>query len=147
MNISQLNKYSRKGKFQYRANQNLREVCTAPPNYAGIYLIYEQLEKDEKLIYIGSSGQRDKNGNLKVRKGGLYDRIINGYHPNRFGKEKRIKRNKAFPLYMQSSGISQINIYWFVTYDDEYSDFPTDVEKILTENYITEFGRKPEWHK
>lgn len=147
MYFDQLNKYSKKGKFQYKATQNLREVCTAPSNYAGIYLIYEQLTKKEKLVYIGSSGQRDKNGKIKIRNGGLFDRITNGYHPNRFGQEKRIKRNKAFPLYMQSANISQINIYWFVTYDDEFSDFPTDIEKILTENYIKKFGKKPEWHK
>jgi len=141
-----LKKYSNRGNFHFKIGENFKEKCNAPDDGAGVYLIYKQIYDKEELIYIGSSGQRDKTGNIKTRKGGLNDRLINGYHPNRFGQEKRIKRKNAFPLHMTESNIPQINIYWFVTYDENNSDFPTDIEKILSQNYITNFQQLPEWH-
>jgi len=52
-------------------------------------LIYNITTIPDELIYIGSSGRKDL--------GGIYDRLVNGYHPNRFEQEGRIKRRYAFP--------------------------------------------------
>jgi len=144
---NELNKYSKQGNFNYKNGEDFSSKCNAPNDCAGIYLIYKKRQNSKKLIYIGSSGQRDKEGKLKVRQGGLFDRLTNGYHPNRFGQEKRIKRKKAFPLHMSISDISEIEIFWYVTYDKEHSDFPTDVENKLTDRYKRNFDKLPEWHK
>ncbi len=139
-------KYSERGFFCFDFSNPYREVCNAPKDRSGVYLIYKIFEKTETLIYIGSSGQR-KDGRLKTRKGGMFDRLVNGYHPNRFGQTKRIKRHVALPAKMQNDLITEIKIYWFVTHDETYVDFPTDVEKKLTEQYLVEFKTMPEWHQ
>jgi hypothetical protein len=124
-----LEKYEHKGHFLFEPQESLKQNGNAPSDKGGVYLIYKLEGSIEILVYIGSSGQRNKLGELKIRQGGLYDRLINGYHPNRFGESKRIKRYKAFPQHMIKSGISKIIIYWWVTFDKGNTDFPTDIEK------------------
>lgn len=142
-----LEKYTSAGSFTFEPQEDLSLKCNAPYDKAGVYLIYRIKDQNETLIYIGSSGQRDKKGDLKIRKGGLYDRLINGYHPNRFGEEKRIKRKYAFPKHMVKNCISRIKIYWWVTHNESEVDFPTDIEKKLTRHFISLHNRLPEWHK
>ncbi len=146
MNIEILDKYKDNGVFSFEPNEDLKEKCKAPTEKAGIYLIYKIIDGEETLIYIGSSGQK-KEGRLKVRKsglGGMKDRIVNGYHP-KFGK---VKRRKIFPGKMREENIPKIKFYWWVTYDfNTHNDFPTDIEKELTNSYRNEFGCLPEWHK
>ncbi|PHN94444.1 hypothetical protein CSC80_03565 [Maribacter sp. 6B07] len=141
-----LNKYRRKGSFIFTVEDNFAKVCNAPRDFAGIYLIYEGTSKTKNLIYIGISGRRGVDGEIIVRQGGLYDRLVNGYHPNRFGESKRIKRRTAFPLQMKSCGIQSIEVKWWVTYDQMFKDFPSDVEGELLEKYLLENGCKPKWH-
>jgi len=141
-----LSKYKKYGQFSYKPFENLDEKCNASDNQAGVYLIFCGIDGCENLLYLGSSGQRSKNGTLKVRQGGMWDRIVNGYHPNKFGEIKRIQRKKAFPKQMIKEGIKEIIIYWWVTMDNENHDFPTDVEKRLRENYKAKYGRLPDWH-
>jgi len=115
----------------------------------GIYLIYKLIDNKEILIYIGSSGQI-KNGILSVRKsglGGMKDRLVNGYHPNRFGEEKRLKRKVAFLKQMNNENINTLKFYWYVTYDNINKDVPTTIEKVLSNNYISLYKRLPDWHK
>lgn len=109
--------------------------------------MYEVTGKSETLIYIGSSGQRLKNGELKTRNGGMRDRLINGYHPNKFGEAKRIKRHIALPNQMLKENIKQIRIYWWVTYDEKTKDSPTDVETKLRSEYLKQYNKMPRWHK
>ena len=146
---TELKKYKNKGSFSLRPYQSetLNNKCNAPNDKGGVYLIYKVVGKQEILIYIGSSGQRDKDGNLKVRQGGMKDRLINGYHPNRFGETRRIKRQRAFPLQMVKEGILELKFYWWVTYDNEISVFPTDVETTLREKYRKNFNKLPDWHR
>ncbi len=139
--------YPNNGCFKYRAEEDLASKCNAPRDAAGVYLIYTHKGGSDELVYIGSSGQKDKKGNLKIRNGGLYDRLVNGYHPNRFGQEKRIKRRHAFPIHMTKLNIDEIQIFWWVTYDRLNSDFPTDVEKILETKYLLKKGQHPSWHQ
>lgn len=142
-----LEKYKYKGSFTYKPNQKLSLVCNAPADKAGVYLIYKVIDKEEILIYIGSSGQANKDGTLKIRKGGMKDRLVNGYHPNRFNEINRIPRKRAFPKQMIKVDISQIKIYWWVTYEEcIHLDFPTDIEKKLQAKYLEFHSTMPEWH-
>ncbi len=143
----ELNKYSSKGHFTFKPLESYQTKCNAPTEESGVYLIYKIINSTETLIYIGSSGQKDEEGNLKHRKAGMKDRLVNGYHPNRFGQPKRIKRSKAFPLQMLTEKIPEIKIYWWVTFDNHNSDFPTDIETILREKYIKKYGQLPDWHQ
>ena len=138
-----LSKYNIKGEFTFKPHESLIVKCNAPTNYSGIYLIYDK----EKIIYIGSSGQK-LNGELKNRKcrlGGMKDRIINGFHP-KFGK---IKRKKIFPMIMMELNIDEITFKWYVTYDYINNfDFPTDIEKKITYEFKSKNeNHKPNWHK
>lgn len=141
-----LEKYKMHRTFTFTPNENLKDKCNAPTNKGGVYLIYKVIDGSEILIYIGSSGQK-KDGQLKVRQsglGGMKDRLVNGHHA-KFGK---IGRRKTFPDQMTKEKIPKLKIYWWVTYDDRgNTDFPTDVEKLMTDNYKNEFGRLPDWHK
>jgi hypothetical protein len=143
----ELAKYKVKGCFSFKQMESFLTKCNAPPNASGVYLIYKIINSIETLIYIGSSGQKDEYGNLKHRKGGMKDRIANGYHPNMFGQAKRLKRCKLFPIQMQVENIPEIKIYWWITHDRNSVDFPTVIEKILRSNYIKKYGRLPDWHK
>jgi len=143
----ELKKYKTFGTFYFKHSESLKEKCNAPTNQSGVYLIYKIVNEAEILIYIGSSGQRNKDGTLKVRRGGIRDRLINGYHPNKFGQTKRIKRHKAFPQQMQLENINELRFYWWITYDNENLDFPTDVETMLTNKYSCHFRKKPDWHR
>lgn len=100
-----LNKYQNKGNFTFHLQEDFASICNAPKVFAGVYLIYGFKGSTKRLVYIGSSGQKDFNGNLKVLKGGIYERLVNGYHPNRFGQEKRIKRRYAFLMQMEVQDI------------------------------------------
>jgi hypothetical protein len=142
-----LEKYRLKDNFTFEPHEDFEQKCNAPTDNGGVYLIYKIKDTLETLVYIGSSGQRDKNGKLKIRQGGLFDRLVNGYHPNRFGEIKRIKRKRAFPKHMKNTGISKIVIYWWATFNGDYFDFPTDIEKKLTSDYFNKYKRLPEWHK
>lgn len=157
MNIfeKELRKYKIMGYFIFTHKEEFRLKCNAPTdtNCGGIYCIYDITDGKDKLLYIGVSGQKDNNGELKGRKsglGGMKDRIVNGDHPKLKYDEngKRIKRHKAFPLLMESEGIKQIKVRWYITYDGKnYFDFPTEVEKVLIEKYTINHNTKPQWHK
>lgn len=140
-----LQKYKIKGSFTFKVHESLQEKCNAPTDCSGVYLIYKITDSEEKLIYIGSSGQKI-DGKLKTRKsrlGGMKDRIVNGYHP-KFGK---VQRKKVFPAQMKIENIPELKICWWVTYDKENFDFPTDVETILREKYFSKYGSLFDWHK
>lgn len=44
-------------------------------------------------------------------------------------------------------GIKEVRIYWWLTYDINQSDFPTDVETLLRKKYLLEFNKLPDWHR
>lgn len=145
MRFNLLEKYKVTNCFCFKPFEDLEYKCNAPTSAGGVYLIYEVQNKLETLIYIGSSGQR-RNGELKVRKsglGGMKDRLVNGYHP-KFGK---IRRKKAFPEQMLKENTSEIKVYWWVTYEINHKDFPTDIEKNLSKLYLSKFNKMPRWHK
>jgi hypothetical protein len=142
-----LKKYKIAGTFNFRPSESLKDKCNAPTDKSGVYLIYKIVEGQEILIYIGSSGQRNKDGTLKTRKGGMKDRLINGYHPHRFGEINRIPRSRAFPKQMLATKIVELRFYWWVTYETKNMDFPADVEYVLKQKYKAEIGIPLEWHK
>ena len=141
--FDELTKYKNNNHFFFEATQKLSEVCNAPTDKSGVYLIYKLAKGKIELIYIGSSGQKNKDGSLKTRTagfGGLKDRLVNG---KQFGGSRKV----TFPLVMKLQNIDALDIYWYVTHDDTHKDFPRDIEVILIEKFHSIYGRLPEWNK
>lgn len=53
-------------------------MCNAPKNGIGVYVVYALKNGKIELIYIGSSGKVKQDGTTKIRKGGIFDRLVYG---------------------------------------------------------------------
>ena len=119
-----LEKYEEKDHFFFTPTNNLREVCNAPTDKSGVYLIYALKDGRIELVYVGCSGKLKKDGQLFIRKsglGGVKDRLVNG---KQFGAPRRI----SWKSKMISEGIETLDVYWYVTQDNENVDCPKEVE-------------------
>ena len=135
-----LSQYRHCGEFKFSPFDSLTEVCNAPTNKSGVYLIWDATDPTNKeLIYIGRSGKKI-NGVIIHRKaglGGIKDRLVNGHQ---FGKEPR---KKIWPIIMKENGIKQLSINWFDTENDD----PVEVEEALLNEINLLFGLLPKWNK
>jgi len=128
------------GHFFFMPDKNLAEVCNAPTDKGGIYIIYALKSGEIMPVYIGCSGEVLDN-EIKIRNGGIWDRIVNGHH-----LYSKMPAKKAFPKRMLEESIEALDIYWFVTLDPtnkKLNDDPNSVKREL----IKIFGSKPAWHK
>ncbi len=142
--FEELKKYKTSSYFLFKIEDSLKEVCNAPTDKSGIYIIYALAKNKKELIYIGISGQKQKDGSLKTRKaglGGIKDRIVNGHH---FGK---ISRKKSWPWQMKKESIEALEIHWYVTHEENIKDFPRDVEELLLKTHHKTTGHLPKWNK
>ena len=135
--FNSLKKYS-SDNFIFDKNQPLKEVCNAPKNKSGIYLIYAIKQNNSTLVYIGSSGKIQNNGKIKHRNGGLYDRLVNG---KQFGK----RRNLSFVEKLIDENIDALNIYWYDTLSQK--DIPATIEGLVIQKYFDANGCLPRWIK
>ena len=141
--FDELTKYKHNDHFFFEANQKLIEVCNAPTDKSGVYLIYKLAKGRVELIYIGASGQKNKDGTIKTRTaglGGLKDRLVN---EKQFGGARKV----TFSLVMKLQKIDALDIYWYVTHDNNHKNFPRDIEAMLIEKFHSIYGRLPEWNK
>lgn len=76
--FDELNDYKHSDHCFFKPSDELDKVCNAPKNCAGVYIVYALVKGNIELIYIGSSGKVVTNGKLRLRNGGIYDRIVNG---------------------------------------------------------------------
>jgi len=109
--------FTEKGQFEFHPTDNLSQVCNAPNNASGIYLIFAEEESYDNLIYIGVSGRKGPSGEIIHREDGLGGRILNG---KQFGDF----RIKTWPLQMEEEEISKLLIKWYVTYGEYDQVFP-----------------------
>lgn len=144
MDLTELNKYKKHSRFVFTVHDSLARVCNAPTDKSGIYIVYEERDNESELIYIGSSGQKNKDGSLKVRKsglGGMKDRIVNGHQ---FGK---VSRKRSWVKQMQIEKVNALKVLWWVTYDNDAKDFPTDVERKLINKFKEIYNCLPRWNR
>lgn len=137
-----LGKFSDKGTFIFKVTDSLSEVCNAPDNKNGVYLLFRTIDGKKELIYVGISGLLQPDGSVKTRKGGMRDRLING---KQF--EERKARRHAWPNKMKEDLIEEIYIDWYVTIDDVIFDIPRDLERMLLEKHLELHSRLPLWNK
>lgn len=138
--FDELNSYTHWNHFFYKPNEVLSSVCNAPNDQSGVYIIYKLQKSGVELIYIGSSGSLLANGKIKHRKGGLYDRLVNG---KQFGSARRNSWSKK----MQEEKITAIDVNWYVTYREKIKHNPVEIEKILRQKFFDLHGRLPAWNK
>ena len=140
--FDELNKYEQNNHFFFTHTDNLRQVCNAPTNQSGVYIIYALKGGRIELIYIGRSGELKSDGSLFIRKaglGGLKDTLVNG---KQFGDARR----NSWKRQLQIEGIEALDIYWYATHNDKYVDCPKELEKQLLRIHYNLQGRLPTWN-
>lgn len=130
-----LKKYSNANKFEFGQNERLSEVCNAPTDRSGVYLVFDSSDKSKmQLLYIGRSGEM-KDGVIKHRKDGLYGRLVKG-------KQFDEPRRQSWPKKMKEEGIFCLSVVWVDTENDD----PEEIEDRLLSEAITTFGGIPIWN-
>ncbi len=139
--FDELTKYKNNNHFFFTANEELENVCNAPKDKNGIYLVYELKNGRIELVYIGSSGKIQNDGKIKHRTGGLYGRIINRH------QFWEIPIKKSWKQKLINEKIDALDIYWYVTVDSENIDIPFFVETTVMQRFFEVNGRLPRWNK
>ncbi|HSB92353.1 MAG TPA: hypothetical protein VLC28_04515 [Flavitalea sp.] len=140
--LDELSKYKDNDHFFFRATDDLNGVCNVPDDKSGVFLIYALKSGRIELVYIGHSGEIQLDGTAISRKvglGGLKDTMING---KQFGQPRR----KSLQVVMNYERIEALDIYWFVTHSDKYSDNPGNIERELVRKHVGMYGRPPKWN-
>jgi len=133
-------RYKINNHFFFSNEDDLAKVCNAPKDGSGVYIIYALARGKIELVYIGSSGKMQHDGRMKSRKGGLYDRIVNG---KQFGEARKI----AWAKKLEKENIDALDIYWYETYNRHDQDIPAYAEGKLLQEYFDMYGRLPTWNK
>ena len=140
--FDELSKYDHSDHFFFSPADNLGQVCNAPTDKSGLYIIYALKNGRIELIYIGRSGEVKSDGSLFIRKaglGGLKDRLVNG---KQFGSPRR----NSWKAQMLAEKIEAIDVYWYVTHNDKFVDCPRVLENKLLQKHFDIYGQLPRWN-
>lgn len=141
--FDELTKYKQNDHFFFKTGESLRQVCNAPIDRSGIYIVYAIKKGENELMYIGRSGKISKDGSMFIRKaglGGIKDRIVNGHQ---FGKTPR---RISWQRQIDFEKIETLAVYWYVSHNDKFSDCPRILENKLLKNHFKIYGRLPRWN-
>lgn len=64
--FDELTKYKNSDHFFFQATDALSQVCNAPTNQHGIYIVYALKRERIELVYIGRSGSMKPEGTLLI---------------------------------------------------------------------------------
>jgi hypothetical protein len=140
--FDELNKYKETDHFFFKPVDNLRQICNAPTDKSGVYIIYALKGLQIELIYIGRSGEVKSDGSLFIRKagiGGLKDRLVNG---KQFGEPRR----NSWKSQMLTEKIDALDVYWYTTHNEKFVDCPRILENKLLQKYFNIYGSLPKWN-
>lgn len=138
--FEQLEKYKSNGHFFFDEKNELNNVCNAPKNGIGVYIVYALKNGKIELVYIGSSGKIKQDGKAKIRKGGIFDRLVNG-------KQFDEPRKRSWKQKLITEKIDALDIYWHETFDQENNDIPSTIEGNLIQIFYDIYGVLPKWNK
>jgi hypothetical protein len=102
------------GQFILFKDQKLANVCNAPKDASGVYLVFKDNLDFKSLVYIGASGKMLQSGEFKHRIYGLNARIRNGNH-----QLTNVPRRKAWPNFLSNHEMQSINVKWYITVKDK----------------------------
>jgi len=134
--FQELDKYKIKGHFFYTKNDLLSEQSKDVPNLPGVYLVYRLARGKIDIVYIGKSGTIQQDGKPKDQ--GLRKRLNNTH--------QGLNRQEYFNTKIEEENIEALDIYWYVTFDDDYRDLPSFVEGLLIQKFFDLYGQLPIWN-
>ena len=126
--------------FSLSADGSLEEVCNAPESGSGVFVVTAVSENGAELIMVGSTGTVQNDGTLKIKNGGLYDKIVNGHQFAKTG------RKYSWPAQMKKENIDRLDVTWYETFNETDKQIPTFVEAQLLQNFLDENDRLPRWN-
>ena len=136
----ELKKYKTTKSFTFTLEDNLEEVCTAPENASGVFLVYAVKGEEKELIMVGSTGTVQNDGTLKSKNGGLYDKIVNGHQFAKTG------RKYTWPAQMKLENITELEVVSYETFNAKNKMMPTFVEAQVLQLFLDEYGKLPKWN-
>ena len=134
----ELKKFKVTNQFLFTTEDSLAEVCNASEG-SGVFLVYAVGEEKE-LIMVGSTGTVQNNGTLKIKNGGLKEKIVEGHQFAKTG------RKYSWPAQMKIEDINTLEVVWYETFNDQNKGIPTFVEGQVLQNFLYENGRLPKWN-
>jgi len=135
--FDELHKYKNKGHFFFKKGQQLSQESKNVPDKQGVYYIFRLAQHKVDMVYIGKSETIEQNGeyiNQSLRE--MFD-----------NKQQNVKRQVFFEQKMIEEDIEALDIYWFVTFDENHNDIPQYVEGLIMQRYFETFGELPPWNK
>ncbi|EIA07530.1 hypothetical protein [Flavobacterium frigoris] len=124
--------------FTFTADDNLEQVCNASEG-SGVFLVYA-VGDEKELIMVGSTGTVQNDGSLKIKNGGLKEKIVEGHQFAKTG------RKYSWPAQMAKEDIRTLEVVWYETFNDTSKGIPTAVEGQVLQNFMDENGRLPKWN-
>ncbi|TRX42862.1 hypothetical protein [Flavobacterium restrictum] len=134
----ELKKFKVTNQFTFTTDDSLEEVSNASQG-CGVFLVYAVAEEKE-LIMVGSTGTVQNDGTLKIKNGGLQDKIVNGHQFAKTG------RKYSWPAQMKLENISRLEVVWYETFNEKTKGIPTFVEGQVLQNFLDENGKLPRWN-
>ncbi|MEM0577604.1 hypothetical protein [Flavobacterium polysaccharolyticum] len=134
----ELEKFKVTNSFVFTSDDSLEQVCNASDG-CGVFLVYD-LTSDRELIMVGSSGTVQNDGSLKIKKGGLAEKIVEGHQFAKTG------RKYSWPAQMKLEGISSLEVVWYETFNSDVKAIPTSVEGQVLQSFLDENGKLPRWN-
>ncbi|NRT10717.1 hypothetical protein [Flavobacterium sp. 14A] len=134
----ELEKFKSSNQFSLTVDESLEEKCNASDG-SGVFLVYDVADKKE-LIMVGSTGTVQNDGTLKIKNGGLFEKIVNGHQFAKTG------RKYSWPAQMKIENITTLEVVWYETFTEEVKGIPTAVEGQVLQNFLDENGKLPRWN-
>lgn len=134
----ELEKFTVTNQFLFNIDDSLEQVCNASEG-SGVFLVYA-VGDEKELIMVGSTGTVQNNGALKIKNGGLFDKIVEGHQFAKTG------RKYSWPAQMKKEAISALEVVWYETFNNEVESIPTAVEGQVLQSFLDENGRLPRWN-
>jgi hypothetical protein len=141
--FDELEKYSRNGNFFLQATDRLEEVCNAPRDHFGVFLVYALRKGKVELVYVGKSGFHVTGAKAVLDTSmhdGLRENLIEGLHFD------ETKRKNCWPVQMLIEDIEALHIHWYVTCDGKHKDRPKAVKMKILKIYKNIYGDYPRWN-
>ena len=136
----ELEKFTVKGNFTFTQNDSLEEVCNAPETGSGVFVVYAVVGDEKELVMAASTGTVQNDGTLKIKNGGLYDKIVNGHQFAKTG------RKYSWPAQMKIENIDRLEVSWYETFNDDVKLIPTTIEGKILQNFLDENAKLPRWN-
>jgi hypothetical protein len=141
--FDELEKYNLNGSFFFQATDRLEEVCNAPRDQFGVFLVYALRKGRVELIYVGKSGYHVTGKEAKpdiTLHDGLRENLVDGLHFD------ETKRKNCWPVQMLIEDIEALHIHWYVTCDGKYKDRPKTIKMKILKIYENIYGNFPRWN-